>query len=99
MKVMKLQDIENAIKKIKPELEQKFGIKKIGIFGSYSKGLANEESDIDLIVDIKHPIGLIRFIQIEQYLTDILNRKVDLLTFQGIKPYIKQDILKDIKYV
>jgi len=84
---------------IKPELEHKFGVRRIGIFGSFAKQLAGEQSDIDILVEIERPMGLIRFMQIEQYLTELLGRTVDLLTFESIKPYMKDDILKEVKYV
>ena len=96
---MDLEYIETKLKDIKPELEHKFGVKKIGIFGSFAKQLAGEQSDIDILVEIERPMGLIRFMQIEQYLTELLGRTVDLLTFESIKPYMKDDILKEVKYV
>ncbi len=96
---MSLESIEEKIKDIKPELEEKFGVKKIGIFGSYAKGLEDEQSDVDILVEIERPMGLIKFIKIEQYLSKILNRTVDLLTFESLKSYMKDDVLKEIKYV
>jgi predicted nucleotidyltransferase len=96
---MDLEHIETKLRDIKPELEHKFGVKKIGIFGSFAKKLAGEQSDIDILVEIERPMGLIRFMQIEQYLTELLGRTVDLLTFESIKPYMKDDILKEVKYV
>ena len=96
---MSLESIEKKIKDIKPELEKKFGVKKIGIFGSYAKGLEDEQSDVDILVEIERPMGLIKFIKIEQYLTRRLNRTVDLLTFESIKSYMKDDLLKEVKYV
>jgi predicted nucleotidyltransferase len=96
---MDLEHIETKLKDIKPELEHKFGVRRIGIFGSFAKQLADEQSDIDILVEIERPMGLIRFMQIEQYLTELLGRTVDLLTFESIKPYMKDDILKEVKYV
>ena len=96
---MDLEHIETKLRTIKPELEHKFGVRRIGIFGSFAKQLAGEQSDIDILVEIERPMGLIRFMQIEQYLTELLGRTVDLLTFESIKPYMKDDILKEVKYV
>jgi predicted nucleotidyltransferase len=92
-------DIERKIKAVKPELEAEFGVRKIGIFGSYAKGLQTEKSDIDIIVEIERPMGLIGFIKIEQYLSRLLRRSVDLLTPESIKPFLREDILKEVKYV
>ncbi len=96
---MKIDQIIGKIKKVKPELEKKFGIGRIGIFGSYVKGYQNEESDIDIILELRHPTGLIKFIRIEQYLSDILGKSVDLLTFNSLKSYMKDEVLREIKYV
>jgi len=96
---MELTQIESKLQKIKPELQNKFGIKKIGIFGSYVKGLQNDKSDIDIIVEIERPIGFLKFMKIQLYLSRVLKKSVDLLTFDSIKPYMQNEILKDIKYV
>ncbi len=67
-----------------PYLNQKYHLKKIGLFGSYAKQMQSEKSDIDLIVDFDKPIGF-DFVELCEYLEQLLNRKVDLLTFEGLK--------------
>jgi len=61
--------------------------------------MQTEKSDIDIIVEIERPMGLIGFIKIEQYLSRLLRRSVDLLTPESIKPFLREDILKEVKYV
>ena len=96
---MELMQIANKLKEIKPNLKSEFGIKRIGIFGSFAKGLQHNQSDIDIIVEFENPIGLIEFIKIQEYLSAVLDKSVDLLTFDSIKPYMRDDILKEVKYV
>ncbi len=96
---MKRDDIEKTLREAEPELRNRFGVKRIGIFGSFAKGLENEQSDIDILVEVERPMGLMTFIKIEQYLTNLLDRTVDLITPEAIKRYMKDDILKDVRYV
>ena len=75
-----------TISKLKPELEQRFGVNPIGLFGSVVRSdFSPEKSDIDIVVDFNKPIG-IEFIELGDYLEDNLNRKFDLLSRNGIKP-------------
>jgi len=91
--------IENLIKKIKEhqkELEKKFGIIEIKIFGSYVKNQQTPKSDLDIIVEFKETPGFIKFMKIEEYLSSLLGVKVDLLTREGISPYIRKYIEKEM---
>jgi predicted nucleotidyltransferase len=93
------------IKKIKqnyPFLSEKFGVKRIGIFGSVARHEEGPESDIDIVVEFDRPIGL-RFINFVEYIENLFGRRVDVLTEQGIKNIriksVSSDIEKDIIYV
>jgi predicted nucleotidyltransferase len=85
-----------------PYLATEYGIKRIGLFGSYAKGTPTESSDIDIVVEFEHPIGL-RFIEFTEYLEDLLGKRVDVLTDAGIQgirlPRVAQDIKESIVYV
>lgn len=72
---------------------------KIGVFGSFVFGDYREDSDIDLLVEFKKPIGLFDFIGLENHLTDKLGRKVDLVAKNGLKRYIRKNILDSVVYV
>ncbi|HKH48643.1 MAG TPA: nucleotidyltransferase family protein [Thermoanaerobaculia bacterium] len=67
-----------------PELKERFGVGQIGLFGSFASETANEESDVDLIVDFERPIGL-RFVELVEYLETLLGRRVDVLTSAGLR--------------
>jgi hypothetical protein len=78
---------DDTIKKLKGHykyLSSEFGVKRIGLFGSVAARTDKEESDIDLIVEFKRPIGL-QFINFVEYLETMLGRKVDVMTMDGIE--------------
>ena len=93
--------LDEAIKRInqhKRELEERFKVKKIAIFGSYIRGEQTPQSDIDVIVEFKEPVGLL-FIHLADFLEEILEVKVDLLTINAIKPNRRKYILEEMVYV
>jgi len=59
----------------------------------------NKESDVDILVEFSKPVGFFKFIDLEDYLSNILKRKVDLVTNKSLKPAIKDQILKELIYV
>ena len=81
------------------ELKEKFGVKKIGIFGSFARDEQKKTSDIDILVELEKPIGIFQFLDLEEYLSKLLKRKVDLTTKKAIKKIIKKAVLKETIYV
>ncbi|OGP85767.1 MAG: nucleotidyltransferase [Deltaproteobacteria bacterium RBG_16_54_11] len=83
-------------------LSTNYGVKRIGLFGSYAKGQPGDRSDVDIFVEFERPIGL-RFIEFVEYLEEIVGRKVDVLTPAGIQGIrigrIARDISESILYV
>ena len=88
--------ILTLIKEKYPYLSTEFGIEKIGVFGSAAKGIEREDSDIDIVVELKKPIGL-KFIELAEYLESLLNKRVDVLTRDGIENIRIKSIAEDIK--
>ncbi len=86
----------NILKKELPYLKAAFGVKRIGLFGSYSKGAQREDSDVDLIVEFEKPIGL-KFVELADYIESILGRKVDILTPEGIKSIRVKEVAENIE--
>ena len=80
-------------------LKDQYHIKNIGIFGSVVRGEQTNESDIDILVEFDAPIGFFDFIKLENYLSGILKRKVDLISKKALKPAIKETILNEVIYV
>lgn len=73
----------------------RYSVKKAAIFGSFARGEEKKTSDIDILVDIKKDISLLDFIGIQQEIEDVLQKKVDLVEYNTIKPIIKKQILKE----
>jgi predicted nucleotidyltransferase len=93
-----LEEIKKIINQHKKELEEKYKVKSIAIFGSYVRNEQNAESDVDILVEFREPVGLL-FIHLADYLEEILSVKVDLLTPEAIKPNRKKYILEKLVYV
>lgn len=86
--------IEEIKRKILPIL-QRYGVKKVGLFGSCVRGEVREDSDIDILVEIEKDISLLDFVGIKLEIEEELERKVDLVEYSTIKPLLKERILKE----
>lgn len=64
-------------------LAREYGVRRIGLFGSFAAGCPTEESDVDLLVEFDRPIGL-RFVELAEHLEKVLGRRVDLVTAAGL---------------
>lgn len=93
------KEIKEKLNNQLPLLKDKYHVKKVGIFGSFARGAEGKESDIDILVEFNSPIGFFDFIRLENFLSGILRKKVDLISRKAIKPAIKKDILKEVIYV
>jgi uncharacterized protein len=94
-----LQEIESILRVEKPILRLRFRVKEIGIFGSFVRGEQKDTSDLDLLIDFEEPIGLIRYVGLQNYLSDRVGERVDLITKSGLKPRISGHILKEVIYL
>jgi predicted nucleotidyltransferase len=75
------------------------GVTRLRVFGSYARGEATKESDVDLIVDFSTPKSLIGLVRIEREMSAALGVRVDLLTEGAISPYIRERIGDDLRVV
>jgi len=91
-----LKEIQTIIESVKPLLRERFKVKTIGVFGSYVRGEQKQQSDIDVLVEFEEPIGLFEFMDLEFYLSDLLDTKVDLVSKKALKPYIGKRILEEV---
>jgi len=76
-------------------LATEFGVSKIGLFGSFAKGQPDETSDIDIVMEFDRPIGF-KFIDLVEYLENLLGRKVEVLTPAGIQGIRIERVAKSI---
>jgi predicted nucleotidyltransferase len=96
------EDVKEILRRELPKLKAEFGVKRIGLFGSFSSGKQKQASDVDLLIEFEKPIGF-KFMIMAEYLEKRLGRKVDILTPAGvnsirIKP-IAKSILSTVVYV
>jgi len=92
----RINQIKKTLESQKKYLKKKYKIREIGIFGSYIRGEQKKRSDVDILVEFEEEPGLLTFIEIENYLGDILNAKVDLVMKDALKPVIGRSILKEV---
>lgn len=90
------EKITEILKEKYPYLLSEYGVRKIGLFGSYAKGKQTEKSDIDIIAEFESPIGL-KFMEFAEYLEELLGKKIDVLTPEGVKSIIIERIAEDIQ--
>lgn len=77
-----------------------FGVKRLGLFGSFVRNKATAESDVDLLVEFEHgKKSFDNFMDLGSYLEEILNRKVELVTPQSLSKHIGPHILNQVQDV
>lgn len=94
----KIEEVKGIIREHRMELEEKYKVRKIAIFGSYVRDEQNEKSDIDILVEFNESVGFL-FIHLADFLEEILKAKVDLITPDAIKPNRRKYIMEDLTYV
>lgn len=95
--MLQVSDIETKLKETKGQLEREFNVERIGIFGSFARGEQTEDSDIDILVKFSKPVGW-EFIDLKEYLENILGRRVDLVTENALKLQLRDQILSEVIY-
>jgi predicted nucleotidyltransferase len=94
-----LNEIMAVLKKQKKLLEKKYKIKEIGIFGSYTRGDQTPQSDLDILVDYADDsVDIFDFLDLKEYLSDLMQIDVDLVMKDGLKPIMGKDILEEVLY-
>lgn len=95
---MNRQFILEQLKKIKPVLSEKYGLTELALFGSYSRQEQNDESDIDIFVNYQNPMGM-RFFDMVYELENIFKeKKIQVISKNGIKPNYFDRIKSDLIY-
>ena len=96
---MNRDDITNFLAAHKTELEVRFGVEKIGLFGSYARNEAGQNSDIDVAVVLKNEKIADNYFGVLHFLEDHLQRKIDLGLESSIRQEMREQIEKEIIYV
>ena len=95
----RFKEIKEKLKKLEPLLRERHKVKRIGIFGSYLRGEEKKRSDLDILVEFIEEPGFFDFLELENYLSKILEVKVDLVMKNTLKPLIGKHILKEVIYL
>jgi predicted nucleotidyltransferase len=90
--------ISDIKKKISPILST-YGVKKASLFGSVARGDDTQKSDVDILIKLGKPMGLLSYIGLNNKLEKVLHRKVDMVTESSLNKFIKPYILSDLKII
>ena len=93
-----MNNVIQILQQHKEELFNKYPLKSMAIFGSYSRGEETKDSDVDVMVELNGPIG-IKFLNLNYEIEQLLSKKVDLVSKRGIKPGYFNSIESDLIYV
>ncbi len=96
-----IETIKTRLREQVSYLRKQYHIKTLGIFGSYVRGEATPNSDLDILVEFEsgYRFGLLTFCHLENYLSDLLGVQVDLVMKDSLKPKIGQQILSEVIYL
>ncbi|MDD1729162.1 MAG: nucleotidyltransferase family protein [Methanospirillum sp.] len=88
-----IQDLQKSF----PLIQRTYGVKRIGIFGSFARGEEKPESDVDILVEFNPGEATFdNFMQLAYFLENIFSRHVDLLTCDGVSKYLRPYIEKEV---
>jgi len=93
-----LAEIQQILRDHKLHLTEKYGVTVVGVFGSYVRNEQRQDSDLDILVELERPpkISLIGLVELEYYLSDLLDTKVDIAIRTNLKKRIGQRILSEV---
>lgn len=96
-----LDEIKTVLNLHQRDIREKYKVREIGIFGSFVRGEQKKRSDVDILVEFtkKDIPDLLTLIELERYLQKLLKKKVDLVRKGGIRPELKESILKEVVYL
>jgi predicted nucleotidyltransferase len=94
-----LEQILNVLTSSLERLKLEYQVKSLGVFGSWVRGQATPNSDLDLLVEFKGDITFDNYMNLKFLLEDLFNRKIDLVIKEDIKPQIREQILEETVYV
>ncbi len=94
-----LEEIQQWLVQNKSLLRERYKVRELGVFGSYVRQEQTETSDVDVLVEFSETPSLLKFVNLENYLSDNLGVKVDLVHKAGLKPRIGKRILAEVIYL
>ena len=92
-------DIIAILTQHKPELQRRFGVLHMALFGSRARDQAREDSDVDVLVGFDGPSNSARYFGVQFYLEDLLGCPVDLVSDNGLRPRLRDALKRDAIHV
>ena len=92
-----IAELRDILRQQLPLLEERYSVASLGLFGSYVRRQAGPQSDLDVLVRFHRTPGLIQFIELENYLSDLLGIRVDLVMPEALKPAIGRRVLAEVE--
>ena len=93
-----LDTIQETLSQHKDEIKRRFPVKSLAVFGSYARQADGEDSDVDVMVEFDRQVG-IEFIDLADYLEDLLKIRIDLVSRRALKPRYFESIKDELRYV
>jgi predicted nucleotidyltransferase len=94
-----LPHILSKLRQLVPLLSAQYNVQTLGVFGSYVRQEQRDDSDLDILVTFSEIPSLLKFIELENYMSDVFGVKVDLVMKDALKPAIGKQILKEVMLV
>ena len=95
--MLRSDEILDFLKQHRKDIEVRFSVKRIGLFGSFLHGSASDKSDVDILVELTHPT-FDQYMDLKFFLEDKLGRPVDLVLADSLKPRLKPIITREVSY-
>ena len=99
MHVMGRDDVLDQLRQHKPELQRRFGVQRLALFGSHARSQAREGSDVDVLVAFDGPASSARYFGVQFYLEDLLGCPADLVTETALRPELRHFVERDALHV
>jgi predicted nucleotidyltransferase len=94
-----LDEIVITLEEQMPLLQEQFKVKKMGILGSLARGEQKEAEDVDILVQFSEPVGAVKYLNLENYLSSMLDMEVNLVLKMGLSYRIAQQVLKEALFI
>ena len=90
------EEILKMLAKLKPELQSRYKVKEIGVFGSFVRGEQGEASDVDILAEFGEDADLFDLVGLSLFLEEKLHCKVDVVSKRALRPEIRDSVLREV---
>ena len=89
------QELIKRIREHSPQMQERFGVRRLSLFGSWARGSARPDSDVDVLVEFETPASARRFFGLQFFLEDLLGSPVDLVSDKALRPELRSAVEAD----